>query len=340
MTITLGTHLADPILVVGGYVYRNAGDEAILASILRSLEGRRLTVLSRMPAETTAMHGVRSVPLTAAARALARHRTVLIGGGGLFGQDMGGFGRFLPAYGIGAAALGKAVVIHGVGIDRSPPAATAVPLRELAKRAAELSVRDVTSAEVLAGWGIEAAVGPDLSSWLPPARAAVGAAWLRSAGVDPRRPVVGLALTGVNGNLTDAVLDAATTTMAAMPEVQFCFIPMSQHPFVARHNDLVLARRLQARAPGLRILDGTPHPSVLLAAYGHLAAVVGMRYHSLLFAARMGVPVIPVPYADKCRAWIADAGETAAEPDGRAWIARLGAAIERRPASRTRRAAS
>ena len=94
-------HLADPILVLGGYGYRNAGDEAILASILRSLDGRRVTVLSRTPAETTAMHGVRSLPVTAAARALASHRTVLIGGGGLFGRDMGSLGRLLPAYGLG-----------------------------------------------------------------------------------------------------------------------------------------------------------------------------------------------------------------------------------------------
>ncbi len=172
-------HLPDPILVVGGYGYRNAGDEAILASILRSLEGRRVTVLSRTPAETTAMHGVRSVPLTAAARALARHRTVLIGGGGLFGRDMGGVGRLLPAYGLGAVALGKTVVIHGVGIDHGLPAATAVPLRELAKRAHQISVRDGASADVLREWGVEAVVGPDLSTWLPAAPAAVGARLLR-----------------------------------------------------------------------------------------------------------------------------------------------------------------
>ncbi len=54
--------LPDPVLVVGGYGYRNVGDEAILASLLRALEGRRVTVVSRLPAETTAMHGVRAVP--------------------------------------------------------------------------------------------------------------------------------------------------------------------------------------------------------------------------------------------------------------------------------------
>lgn len=333
-------HLADPILVVGGYGYRNVGDEAILASILRSLEGRRVTVLSRTPAETTAMHGVRSVPLTAAARTLARHRTVLIGGGGLFGRDMGGLGRLLPAYGIGAAALGKTVVIHGVGIDRELPATTTVALRELAKRAHEISVRDGVSAAVLREWGVEAVVGPDLSAWLPAAPAAVGARLLRSAGIDPRRPVIGLALTAVNRDLAERVLEAAAATVAAMPDAQFCFIPMSQHPFVAGHNDAVLARRLQARAPRVAVAEGAPHPSALLAAYGQLAAVVGMRYHSLLFAARAGVPLIAVPYAEKCDAWIAEAGVKPAAADARAWVRRLTDAIEHRPASRSRRVAS
>lgn len=333
-------HLPDPILVVGGYGYRNTGDEAILASILRSLEGRRVTVLSRTPAETTAMHGVRSVPLTAAGRALAGHRTVLIGGGGLFGRDMGGVGRLLPAYGLGALALGRTVVIHGVGIDHGLPATTALPLRELAKRAHTVSVRDGASADVLRTWGIEAVVGPDLSTWLPAAPAAVGARLLRSAGIDPRRPVIGLALTAVNPDLAGPVLEAAAAAVNDMPDAQFCFIPMSEHPFVASHNDAVLGRRLKARVPRVAVLEGTPHPAALLAAYGHLAAVVGMRYHSLLFAARAGVPLIPVPYADKCDTWIAESGVKPAAADGRAWVKRLKDALEHRPASRSRRAAS
>ena len=87
------TRLPEPILVVGGYGYRNVGDEAILASLLRTLQGRHVTVISRLPAETAAMHEVRAVPITAAAGELLSHRTLVIGGGGLFGADMGLVGR-------------------------------------------------------------------------------------------------------------------------------------------------------------------------------------------------------------------------------------------------------
>ena len=317
------TPLREPILVVGGYGYRNFGDEAILASLLRTLEGRRVTVVSRLPAETAAMHEVRAVPITAAARELLNHRTLVIGGGGLFGADMGLVGRMLPAYGLAASAMGVTVVLHGVGVDRALPATTAFALRHLARRSAQVLVRDRRSAEVLRDWGVDAAVGPDLSAWLPAAPPAVGAALLRSAGLDPRRPIVGLSLTAVNPEVSGAVLDAVTECIHALPELQFCFIPMSQHPFVAGHNDLLMARQLKARQPRLRVLEGTPHPAQVLAAFGHLAAAVCMRYHSLLFATRAGVPTIPIAYADKCRTWLAERGEAAVEPDAATLISHI-----------------
>lgn len=332
--------LPEPILVVGGYGYRNVGDEAILASLLRSLHGRRASVVSRLPAETSAAHGVRAVAIASAASELARHRSIVIGGGGLFGTDMGLAGRFLPAFGLAASALGRPVALHGIGIDRGLPAVTALALRQLARRATQIQVRDQLSAALLRGWGVEAAVGPDLSAWLPAAAPAVGTAALRGAGLDPRQPIVGLSLTAVNGAVARAAVDAVAETMDAMPEVQFCFIPMSQHPFVAEHNDLILARRLSAHQPRLRILEGLLPPASVLAVYGHLSAVVGMRYHSLLFAARAGVPLLPIVYADKCRTWLAEHGEDPVEPEAAALFERLTVAIAARRAPRVRRAAS
>jgi hypothetical protein len=69
---------------------------------------------------------------------------------------------------------------------------------------------------------------------------------------------------------------------------------MSQHPFVPAHNDLLLGRRLQLRSPRLAILEGSLRPEEVMAVFGSLSAAVCMRYHSLLFAARAGTPIIPV----------------------------------------------
>ena len=302
-------NLDGPILALGGYGYRNVGDEAILAGLLRQIgPDRRVTVVSRMPAETEALHGVNAIPLRHAVQALRGHRSLIIGGGGLFGRDMGALGRLLPLYGLLASSLGLKVAIHGVGVDRDMRPVAATLLRRLATRAVAFTVRDRRSAEVLAEWQIDAEVLPDLSAGIDPAPAERGAELLRLAGIDPDRPVVGLAITAVRANQTAALEAAVAHCIAELPDVQFCFIPMSQHPFVHAHNDLLLGRRLQGESPRLVVLEESHRPQEVIALFGSLAAAVCMRYHSLLFADRMGTSIIPVPYAPKCDAWLAERG--------------------------------
>jgi polysaccharide pyruvyl transferase WcaK-like protein len=331
--------LPDPILVVGGSGYRNVGDEAILAGLLAELGDCRVTVVSRAPADTAAMHGVRAVRIADAVSALRRHRSVLIGGGGLFGADMGALGRMLPGFGLLASALGREVALVGIGLD--PQLAAAPLVRRLARRASLVRVRDRGSADVLASWGVVADVGPDLSEAMAPAPPAAGAALLRAAGVRLGRPVVGLSLTALAPSMTSEVLDAVLGAIAGLPETQFCVIPMSHHPFVNRHNDLLLGRRLRERHPRVAILDGSHHPASILAAVGHMGALVGMRYHSLLFADRLGVPLVPISYAPKTAGWLADHGMASIDPTAEALAEALRLALAAAgPQPAARRAAS
>jgi polysaccharide pyruvyl transferase WcaK-like protein len=302
--------LARPVLVVGGYGYGNVGDEAILAGLLERLEDKRVTVVSRDPEGTRRLHRVDAIGIGRAAGALRRHRAVIIGGGGLFGRDMGAIGRLLPAFGLMAAALGREVLVEGVDLDASlsPSARLLVPA--LMRRAAHISVRDSGSIRVLRDLGVSADLAPDLSSWMPAAPVSSGRALLRAAGIDTSRPVVGLALTGVQPAAGEDALRAVAGAMEAMPDVQFVFVPMSRHPSVAAHDDLVLARHLRARRPRLAVVGEAPHPSVVLAAFTQLTAVVAMRYHAMLFADRAGVPLVSMAYAEKTGRWLADRGRS------------------------------
>lgn len=310
--------LAEPILVVGACGYRNVGDEAILAGLLTTLGGRRVTVVSRSPAETSALHGVSAIPLAGAIPALRRHRTVLIGGGGLFGRDMGRIGRMLPLYGLLATALGRRLVVDGVGVDAGMAGLHRALVRRLLRAADQVTVRDQASARLLRGWGIAPLVEEDLSARMAPAPARSGRSLLRGAGIDERRPVVGLCLTAVDGALITALAAAIPDLVTRHPELQFCFVPMSQHPFVEHHNDLLLARSLRAECPQLKIVEGAPHPAAVLSLFGALDAVVAMRYHAYLFAERTGVPLIPIAYADKSLAWLKERGLPPVEPSGEA----------------------
>lgn len=298
-----------PLLIVGGYGYRNAGDEAILAGLL-CLTGRDgVTVVSRTPAETEAVHGVRSIPVRAAPAALRTHRGLVIGGGGLFGRDMGLLGRLLPLAGLLANAGGREVALVGIGVDREMPRSARLVLGLLGRRARGVVVRDVESREALAALGIGAVVAPDLSSLVESAGPAAGRRMLEAAGRHPaQRPVVGLALTGIDAALAERVEQAVVGAVDALPAVDFVVIPMSRHPFVAAHNDELLARRLVAARPRLRIITPPDDSARLLALFEACSAAVCMRYHSLLFADRAGIPIVPIPYAEKCRHWLGERG--------------------------------
>jgi polysaccharide pyruvyl transferase WcaK-like protein len=259
--------LRQPVLVVGGYGYRNVGAEAMLAGLLEAMGDAQLTVVSRTPAETSALHGARSVPLTSAVSELRHHQTVVLGGGTLFGRDMGRAGRLLPPYGLLARFAGRHIVIAGVGLDEALPPYRARWVRQLARAADWVGVRDDRSAAVLAGWGVAVSVHSDLSVLIPSAPISAGSALLRSAGVSLRRPVIGLALTAVNRSLGKQVAAAVEGLARRLPGVELCFVPMSQHPFVASHNDLLFARDLQGRVPSLKVLEGTHHPAAILAVF-------------------------------------------------------------------------
>ncbi len=319
---------ARPLLVVGGYGYRNAGDEAILAGFLRLVGRDGVTVVSRLPAETEALHDVRAVGLAAAPRALTASRGLVIGGGGLFGADMGALGRLLPLVGLAAAATDREVALVGVGVDREAPPIAARLLGALARRAVAVVVRDEGSRTALGAHGVAALVQPDLSAHVPSAGRDAGIRHLRAVGLDPTvRPVVLLCLTAVNAPLAARVAAILPVLVDAMPRVDFCLVPMSRHPFVARHNDAILARALVAARPRLRVLEPPGDTGELLGIFEAASAVVAMRYHSLLFAERAGIPIVPIAYAEKCRRWIEERHRTPVEPHVDAILAGLEPAL-------------
>jgi polysaccharide pyruvyl transferase WcaK-like protein len=321
--------LRPPILIVGGYGYRNLGDEAILAGLLNLLgPGRQATVLSRDPAGTRAMHGVPAVGPGGLARVLSEHQSVLIGGGGLFAGGMGRLGRLIAPFGLAMVTTGRPVAIVGVGADAGAPASTRLALRALAPHLAGLTVRDAPSASILASWGIPSSVGDDLAAALPAAGRDDGRDLLVAAGLDLNRPIVGLCLTSLGDARVRARLEPAVRTLAAeLRGVQLALVPMSQHPRVSAHNDLILAERLRVALPRLAIIEGVHHPSTVVAAFGWMSAAICMRYHSLWFASKAGTPVVAVPYAAKCWAWLAERGMEGTPLDGRALADAVRAAI-------------
>ncbi|HYK95180.1 MAG TPA: polysaccharide pyruvyl transferase family protein [Candidatus Dormibacteraeota bacterium] len=319
-----------PILVVGGYGYRNAGDEAILAGLLDTIGRDGVTVVSRSPAETAATHGVETVSIRKAASELRYHRGVLIGGGGLFGRDMGRLGSLLPLAGLLATLARRDVALVGIGVDAELPPVRERLLGTLARRATTVVVRDAASVTLMRRLGVEAELRPDLSSVVPSAGRAAGVRHLRAVGLRPeRRPVMGLCVTALDPGIVERLAVAIETLVDSLPDFDFCLFPMSRHPFLERHNDEVFARQLMVRRPRLRLLVPPDDPSEVLAVFEAFSAALCVRYHSLLFAERAGIPIIPVPYAEKCHHWLAERSLEPADLTPGAIVERFGGLARR-----------
>jgi polysaccharide pyruvyl transferase WcaK-like protein len=303
-------------LIVAASGTGNAGDEAMLAGLLNIIGGEaEVTVTSRDPGLTKRLHAVRAVGLRHAAKALSEASTVVIGGGALFSKDMGTAGRLIPAFGLAALALGKRVALCGVSLDAEPPGPNRLLLRALARRAKLVVVRDAASAAILERWRVRGVkVAPDLSRWAAAATPSTGSARLLGAGLDLSRPIVGLCLNAVNPRWDVFLKRDIPELLASLPGVQFCFVPMSRHPRVKRHDDEALGQWLRRRAPGIAVLEAPADPATAIALFAHFSAAVCMRYHSLEFADRARIPVIGVPYALKCAVWTEERGMAVARP--------------------------
>jgi len=311
-------------LVLSGYYgFRNSGDEAVLLSILTALEqaGRKLgvrvepVVLSGDPAWTAKQYGVEAVPrmkLGELRRALQGSDGLISGGGSLL-QDATGLGS-IPYY-LGVMRLarwcGKPTFVYAQGIGPVNRAVFRPWIARAFRRAAYASVRDAESAELLGRFGVERDridVVPDPVMGLPlpeepdaPAAAAAGA---------DEPPTVGVSVRFWRGDRAD--LDRAAAALAALAgrrSVRLRFLPFHQgaDEDASRH---VMERLALAGVPA-ELAPAHEAPQAMLREVDRCALLVGMRLHSLIYAANREVPLLGLSYDPKIDQFLARLGERA-----------------------------
>jgi polysaccharide pyruvyl transferase CsaB len=293
------------LLLVGGYGCGNVGDEAILSVLLGELRdlGARVRVVSADAAETRRQHGVEAVsarPL-ALARALLSCDTLVVGGGGIFSAYMGRRSMKLPALAGIARLLGKRVIFRALGVYGSTPPKVARRLVRAMERATFVSVRDDASVDALEAFGLRREV----------LREADPATRLKVEPCDTVVPSrsVGLALRRVRDEEQQETLTAAFAQLIddlVEDGYRPILLPFSEHPSEPFEQDLAYANEVRAltREPArCRVLEAQLRPGQMLGVVRQLDALVGMRFHAIVFGRRASVPTVAVPYDDKCRAF-------------------------------------
>lgn len=313
------------VVISGYYGFNNAGDEAIIHSLVTNLSelGRRrgeelsFTVFSVDPGKTARCLDVDAVPRTAplqVLRSLLRCDVFISGGGGLL-QDVTGRGLSIVYY-LGlvvlARLLGRPVVFYAQGFGPVRSFFNRLLVRLVANRAAIITVRDQGSLDDLVALGVNRpalALTVDPVFMLEPAEEGT----LTLPGLPEGKPVLGIAVRPWPGQerfLPE--IAAAVNCLAAELNAAAVLVPMHYE------EDLPICRELALllRHPAV-LLEQTLSPPEMARLFHRFDLVVAMRLHALIFAAQAGVPMLGVGYDRKVEAFLERIGQkpTAKPPE-------------------------
>jgi N-acetylglucosaminyldiphosphoundecaprenol N-acetyl-beta-D-mannosaminyltransferase len=295
------------VVVSGYHGFGNMGDEAVLASLVQHMKevapGAECVALSGDPARTASTHGIEAIPRTSVAavvRELGRADLLVSGGGSLL-QDVTGRGS-VPYYAgimLLARMRGVPVSVYAQGVGPLRSGAARWLARLALSRASVITLRDPGSMELVRQIGVTKpqptlvadpafALEPEDADgcWAPlPPRPRVMFALRPWPGARDREATYSRVIEGVC-----ARLGANAILLAFQPD-----------------TDLAVASSIA----DLCEADGHTRPQVVaccglpgqaLSIIAQADLVVGMRLHSLIFAASAGVPAVAIDYDPKVRA--------------------------------------
>ncbi|MFI7023694.1 polysaccharide pyruvyl transferase family protein [Micromonospora sp. NPDC049900] len=295
--------------VLGSYGGRNLGDEAILTGLLADLREQepnaRIIVFSRNPAHTALAHpDVEAVPWegvsrTDSALVLSQLDLLILGGGGiLYDKEARRYLRVVRV----AQERGLPLLTYAVGVGPLSEMVDTGMVRETLAGATQVTVRDQESRMVLEEAGLlnPITVTADPAFLLEPED--FPADLLREEGVPAGKRLVGMSVREPGRAAERLDVDGYHRLLAQIGDflvhridAHVLFVPMERDDI--RHSHGVLSHMTAAERG--RILHGTYSPQQVLGLMRHFDLAVGMRLHFLIFAAMMGTPFLPLPYAGK-----------------------------------------
>ena len=299
--------LGPRFLLSGYYGFGNLGDEALLGVIVAQLRARvpgcTVDVLSATPAQTAATYGVEAtarMDTRALHEAIARADAVLSGGGGLL-QNATSTRSLIYYCEIlrRAARAKKPAMIFAQSIGPLDMRGRAI-VRWWCGGVAAATVRDERSytllQSILPRVPIEQA-GDPVFLIDPPATPFD----FRVQGLDPSAPYAVVCVRrspGFENGIPTLV--AAVDRLAREYGAHVAFLPLGGAADAEASTQVI--RRCRT-APTLLPSFTAPEAAQVI---GAAHAVIGMRLHALIFAARFGVPFLSIPYDPKVSSLTAD----------------------------------
>jgi polysaccharide pyruvyl transferase CsaB len=279
-------------VLCGYYGKGNAGDEALLVSLLQMLPPEvEPIVLSGNPQETQKLYNVASCDRTSTFAILQafKQSEIFIWGGGSLMQDSTSLAS--PIYYAGLMALaqkqGLKTIAWAQGIGPLNKSFTRWMTKEVLSGCTAISVRDGASAKLLQNWQLSPLIAPD-PVWA-----------LQSSPVEDLAnlpaPKIAVILRP-HPQLTKQRLRNITIALQQFQQATQAFIVLV--PFQS-DRDMAIAETLAEQLPKTSKIISLQNPRQLKGLFQDVEMVIGMRLHGLIMAAAEACKCFALSYDPK-----------------------------------------
>ncbi len=305
------------VMVSGYYGFHNSGDDSILKAMVDDLRAARpdirILALSNDPEETKALYGIDAIHRFDILRILwnLRKTRLLISGGGSLIQDVTSdkslwYYLFIIRLGLW---MGTKVMLYANGIGPILREKNHKKIARVLNRVDLITLREPSSLEELRRFGVN---GPDIHVTADPAFTLTAAedkeiaGLLENANLPKDKPYVGIALRPWRYADPDMekIIAALADDIHEKYGLEILFIPMQE-----TRDTEIAEKTLSLMHHKGYILRGKPAPAQLLGVVGGAELILGMRLHTLIYAASMGTPAIGLIYDPKVEATMAYLGQ-------------------------------
>ncbi len=297
----------DGVIICGAYGHGNAGDEAILKSIIQAVRRLDETVPVTVLAKNTEsikkrfrVDSLYTLNIWKMLFAMRRSRLYINGGGTLIQNATSHRSLWYYLFTLRAAkALGNKVDMYGCGIGPVTGARNIRMVQKVLDRSVDsITLREPDSVEELRSYGVKK---PEILLSSDPALALGQASpqdtelYLKHHGLTPGEKYLCFMLRTWYG------FDQKAEAIARCAEYAYKAYGLTP-VFLSLniYHDLTAARQVTAHmsCPYHIINEGT-EPEMLISALSYMEAVVSMRLHGLILSSVNGVPLVGVSYDPK-----------------------------------------
>lgn len=312
----MSTSRRSDVCIVGSFGHGNLGDDLLqrlITDVIRRHDSQRAVhslSLGRVtdPPSELPTHALRLRDPVGSARrllrVLPRSKLLVIGPGGLVSSAFPGTVAALASLACLFRAAGARVALIGIGVDPLPDVVPNSALAALVKAADWITVRDEASLAALPSSVRRAQVGGDLAWRLSlPERRAESSGLVVSVRPWPEWDA---------DRLLDGTAAAVRRYLDSYPAHPVHLLSMD------RRRDPPILRALQARIGNHpTVIDVPRTPEEALPILSNATAVLAMRFHAALLAAKAGRPLCVIPYAPKLDALASGLGLPVWQPASR-----------------------